>query len=119
MSKTASTSPPKPRPCFVVLETAHGTLYDHKSGGGSPYLSFIITNAPPCFWDAIQELNQTLHKARLGGHQILINQGSFHRMHGTHVQVRLQDASDFEKLLFLRPKERTVSSWADAVDDDD
>ncbi|WIA10815.1 hypothetical protein OEZ85_010983 [Tetradesmus obliquus] len=77
------------------------------------YLMFAITNAPVCFWDAVKELNDTLLEAGMTGHQILINQGCFLKMHGAHVQVRLSRATDLEKLLFLQPKSPPNTKWAD------
>lgn len=99
-----------------ILETTHGVLYvsARPGGSGASYLNFSITNAPLCFWDAIKELNDALVRARVSGHQILINQGAFQAMHAAHVQVRLKSAADLEKLMFAQP-EGGGGAWADDV----
>lgn len=118
----------------TILETSHGTLRSTvaasrggmmmAAGGERPplhgpsYLTFSITNAPTCFWDAIKELNDCLLKARLSGHQILIKQGCFLKMHGAHVQVRLNNAADLEKLIFSQPAAKQQRMWADDEDEE-
>jgi hypothetical protein len=102
-----------------VLKTKHGALYRSSGERAGPvYLKFVIVNTPEVFWDAIKELNDSLARAHLQGHQIMINQGAFLRMHGTHVQVRLNSAADFEQLLFAhRQTAKSAASWADEVDE--
>ena len=97
-----------------ILETKYGALF--LAGGGErrgSYLTFAVApDAPIQFWEVMTDLEESIHMAGVHDFQVLINQGVMLRRNGAHIQVRVDNTRDLERLLFSQPP-LTAGCWAD------